>query len=222
VGVLVNEKVFEKFGQEFMKGDVIFYEGEEGQTMYIIYEGKVKITKRARDVETTLAVLQAGDFFGEMSIIDESPRSATAIVEEDVTKLIVIDQKVFESQIQTNPKIIMQILKKMSARIRDTDKQIENLLLKDITSRIIGTMRLLLEKCELRDENGYYVFDYEVLQKEIAGRLGLPIAKVIEVLEAVVRGRMGIINGSNYIIRDREELDHYMEYLNLRERYSGV
>ncbi len=222
MGVLVNEKVFEKFGQEFMKGDVIFYEGEEGQTMYIIYEGKVKITKRARDVETTLAVLQAGDFFGEMSIIDESPRSATAIVEEDVTKLIVIDQKVFESQIQTNPKIIMQILKKMSARIRDTDKQIENLLLKDITSRIIGTMRLLLEKCELRDENGYYVFDYEVLQKEIAGRLGLPIAKVIEVLEAVVRGRMGIINGSNYIIRDREELDHYMEYLNLRERYSGV
>lgn len=222
MGVLVNEKVFEKFGKEFMKGDVIFYEGEEGQTMYIIYEGKVKITKRARDVETTLAVLQAGDFFGEMSIIDESPRSATAIVEEDVTKLIVIDQKVFESQIQTNPKIIMQILKKMSARIRDTDKQIENLLLKDITSRIIGTMRMLLDKCEQHDENGYFVFDYEGVQKEIAGRLGLPIAKVIEVLEAVVRGRMAIINGSNYLIRDREELDHYMEYLNLRERYSGV
>ena len=115
MGVNVSEKVFEKFVGEYRKGDIVFYEGETGETMYIIYKGKIKITKKARDVETTLAVLGEGDFFGEMAIIEDYPRSATAIVDEDSTKLIVIDRKVFESQIQTNPKIILQILKKMSA-----------------------------------------------------------------------------------------------------------
>ena len=221
MGVNVSEKVFEKFGKEYMKGDIVFYEGEVGDTMYIIYEGKVKITKKARDVETTLAILEKGDFFGEMAIIDDTVRSATAVVDEDFTKLIVIDREVFESQISTNPKIIMQILKKMSSRIRDTDKQIENLMLKDIVSRIVGTLKLILEKVS-PDEDGIYYFNYAQLQKDIASRLALPIAKVIEVLEALIRSGVAFLDGNTYMVKDMAELDKYMAYLELKEKYSGV
>jgi len=221
LGVNVSEKVFEKFGGEYMKGDIVFYEGETGETMYIIYKGKVKITKKARDVETTLAVLGEGDFFGEMAIIEDYPRSATAIVDEDSTKLIVVDRKVFESQIQTNPKIILQILKKMSARIRDTDKQIENLMLQDLVSRIVGTLKLLAEKTDKNDD-GSVAFDYADLQKDISSRLGLPIGKVMEVFEMLVRSRIATINDNDFVIRDYEDLVKYMEYLELKERYTGV
>jgi CRP-like cAMP-binding protein len=220
LGVNVSEKVFEKFGSEYMKGDIVFYEGEKGETMYIIFKGKVKITKKSRDVETTLAVLSDGDFFGEMSIIDDYPRSATAIVEEDHTKLIVIDREVFESQIQTNPKIIMQILKKMSTRIRDTDKQIENLMLQDIVSRIVGTLKMIISKAPKDDEG--YVFDYSELQKDISSRLALPIGKVMEVLEMLVRSRIAVSGDGKYIIREGEDLGKFMEYLELKERYTGA
>jgi len=219
LGVNVSEKVFEKFGSEYMKGDIVFYEGETGETMYIIFKGKVKITKKSRDVETTLAVLSDGDFFGEMSIIDDYSRSATAIVEEDHTKLIVINREVFESQIQSNPKIIMQILKKMSARIRDTDKQIENLMLQDIVSRIVGTLKMIISK-KAKDEEGF-VFDYSELQKDISSRLALPIGKVMEVLEMLIRSHISVLIDGNYIVRDAEDLSKFMEYLELKERYSG-
>ncbi len=204
-----------------MKGDIVFYEGETGETMYIIYKGKIKITKKARDVETTLAVLGEGDFFGEMAIIEDYPRSATAIVDEDSTKLIVIDRKVFESQIQTNPKIILQILKKMSARIRDTDKQIENLMLQDLVSRIVGTLKMLSDKTK-KEDDGSVAFDYTNLQKDISSRLGLPVGKVMEVLEMLIRSRIVALNDNQYIVRDVEDLTKYMEYLELKERYTGV
>ena len=147
-------------------------------------------------------------------------RSATAIVEEDHTKLIVIDRDVFESQIQTNPKIIMQILKKMSTRIRDTDKQIENLMLQDIVSRIVGTLKMIISKAPREDEG--YVFDYSELQKDISSRLALPIGKVMEVLEILVRSRIAVAGDGKYIIREGEDLGKFMEYLELKERYTGA
>jgi len=221
MGVNVNEKVFEKFGKEFMEGDVVFYENESGNTMYIIYEGEVKITKKARDLETTLAILKKGDFFGEMSLIDNSPRSATATINQDETKLIVVDKEIFENQICSNPKIIMQILKKMSKRIRDTDKQIENLLLKDLLSKIVGTLKLIL-KNEEKSENGFYVFDLIKLQKDISSRLGIPLEKVMEVLKRLDKSNIAKIKEGKFLISNEKELDKYMSYLELREKFSGV
>ncbi|TYB31928.1 MAG: Crp/Fnr family transcriptional regulator [Candidatus Mcinerneyibacterium aminivorans] len=219
--VNVSDKVFKKFGKTFMEGDVVFYENEPGKTMYIIYEGEVKITKKARDIETTLAVLKKGDFFGEMSLIDNSPRSATATINKGNTKLIEVDKDIFENHITSNPKIIMQILKKMSQRIRETDKQIENLLLKDILSKIVGTLKLIL-KNEEKNKNGFYVLDYVKLQKDIASRLGIPLEKVMEVLQRLDNKGLVQIKNNKFIIEEERELEKYMNYLELREKYSGV
>ena len=70
--------LYEKYGTEIKAGRVLFNEGEPGDTMYIIQVGRVKITKRVGNSEKILMVLQKGDFFGEMAIVNQAPRTATA------------------------------------------------------------------------------------------------------------------------------------------------
>jgi len=78
---------------------VLFREGEPGKEMFVLQSGKIAISKKVRDVEKVLAVLGPGEFFGEMAIISNKPRNASAIVEEDA-KLLVIDPRTFEGMIR--------------------------------------------------------------------------------------------------------------------------
>src|SRR5690349_2562721 len=96
-----EETLFQRFGKELPKGTVLFREGERGKDMFVLQMGKVAISKTVREVETVLATLGPGEFFGEMSIISNKPRNATAIVAEDA-KLLVIDIKTFEAMIRGN------------------------------------------------------------------------------------------------------------------------
>jgi CRP-like cAMP-binding protein len=92
--------------------------------MYIVQSGKVAIKKKLQDGETTLAVLEKGDFFGEMAILERMPRSASAEVVED-GDLIVIAGDMFGDMIKTNPEIAVRMLRKQSIRLRETLKQLE-------------------------------------------------------------------------------------------------
>src|SRR5207245_8980955 len=113
---------FAKFLTHFKKGAVLFREGDEGDEMYIIQSGKVAIKKRVKDAEATLAVLERGDFFGEMAILDRAPRSAAAEVIE-AGDLIVISSETFGDMIKANPEIAIRMLRKQSIRLRETNKQ---------------------------------------------------------------------------------------------------
>src|SRR5262245_24967984 len=117
---------FAKFLNHFKKGTVLFHEGDEGEDMYIIQSGRVAIKKRVPHGDTTLAVLEKGDFFGEMSILERMPRSATAEMLED-GDLIVIGSDVFGDMIKSNPEIAVRMLRKYSLRLRETTKQIEQM-----------------------------------------------------------------------------------------------
>ena len=96
--------------------------------MYIIISGKVKIIKKKGTVETILATLEEGEFFGEMSLFDNNPRSATVKTIGDV-KLLEINQKDFLKKISKDPSLAFRILEKMSQRIRNTDEKILNQVL---------------------------------------------------------------------------------------------
>jgi len=71
--------LLQKFGKTVPAGTVLFKDGESGNQMYVIHSGKVKITKKVGSVEKTLAILPAGEFFGEMAILNNEPRTASAI-----------------------------------------------------------------------------------------------------------------------------------------------
>jgi CRP-like cAMP-binding protein len=112
-------------GKDYKDGSIIFKENSIGKEMYIIISGKVKIIKEKGTVETILATLDEGEFFGEMSLFDNNPRSATVKAVGDI-KLLEINQKNFLRKISKDPSLAFRILEKMSKRIRITDEVILN------------------------------------------------------------------------------------------------
>ena len=118
---------FAKFLTHFDNGQVLFHEGDDGDDMYIIQSGRVAIKKRVKDSDTTLAVLEKGDFFGEMAILERLPRSATAEVVEE-GDLIVISGEMFGDMIKANPEIAVRMLRKQSIRLRETNRQLESVM----------------------------------------------------------------------------------------------
>jgi CRP-like cAMP-binding protein len=106
---------------EFSAGDYIFREGDLGTEMYIIHEGKVEILNRLGDDDRVLAVLEKGDFFGEMSVLEDLPRAATARALTD-SRLLQINGSTFDQMLQSNPEIAVRMMRKLSRRLRETDE----------------------------------------------------------------------------------------------------
>ena len=125
-----DKSPFARFLTHYKPGDVLFREGDGGEEMYIIQSGKVAIKKKVKDgSDAVLATLEKGDFFGEMSILERLPRAATAEVVEE-GDLIVIGGETFGDMIKSNPEIAVRMLRKYSIRLRETNKQLEQVLAK--------------------------------------------------------------------------------------------
>lgn len=108
---------------EFKTGEFIFNEGDLGMEMYIIHEGKIEILKKIQGEQRQLAVLEKGDFFGEMSILEDLPRTAAARAIGDV-KLLLINGATFDQMLRTNPEIAVRMMRKLSRRLRETDRML--------------------------------------------------------------------------------------------------
>jgi CRP-like cAMP-binding protein len=118
---------FAKFLSQYKKGDHIFREGDEGDEMYIIQSGKVSIHKVIGGKKASLSLLEKGDFFGEMSVLERLPRTADAEVIEDAD-LITINSQTFGEMIRSNPEIAVRMLRKYSMRMREFAEQIESMM----------------------------------------------------------------------------------------------
>src|SRR5512140_2082174 len=133
---MADDQLFHRFGREFARGTVLFREGEPGKEMYVVQSGRVNVSKNAGDVEKILASLGPGEFLGEMSILNNKPRSATATCAEP-SKVLVIDATPFEAMIRGNAEIAIRMIKKLADRLQEADDQIENLLFHDASSRVV-------------------------------------------------------------------------------------
>lgn len=126
----MEANLFSKYGQTLDEGKVIFREGEPGDKMYIIQEGSVRITKCMGPTEHVLAVLGKGEFFGEMAIVSNTPRSATATAASTV-KLLSFNREGFISMIEKNARIALNIIDKLSRRLQQANLQIQHLVRRD-------------------------------------------------------------------------------------------
>ena len=106
-----------ELGRNFEDGAVIFLEDEPGDCMYYIIEGKVHISRSSTEGEVQIATLGEGEIFGEMSLFDRLPRSATAKAHGE-TRLLTIDKKKFFASISRDPTLVFKILEAMSMRTR--------------------------------------------------------------------------------------------------------
>jgi len=115
----------EKFTKVYRKSEVIFEENSSGNEMYIVCSGRVKLySEPKRGRRTVLAVLKPGEHFGEMALIDGSPRSATAIALQDNTKLVVMDKAKFLYLVSQQPEFAFAIMETLSQRIREANLQL--------------------------------------------------------------------------------------------------
>jgi CRP/FNR family transcriptional regulator, cyclic AMP receptor protein len=124
----------------YKKDDVVIFESEEGNALFVILEGMVKISRTNEDYkEVILAILGERDFFGEMSVLDGSLRSADAVALSKVT-LVKIDSKVFLDLLERQPKLSLALLREMVARLRKTDSQIKSISLADAVGKVASTI----------------------------------------------------------------------------------
>jgi CRP-like cAMP-binding protein len=114
-----------KFRQSYRKSEVIFKQGSTGSEMYLIHSGRVLLSVRQKETrEVPLVVLNPGDFFGEMALVDDSPRSATASAVEDDTELIVMDRTRFLFMVRQQPEFALSLMHTLCRRLRDMDKRL--------------------------------------------------------------------------------------------------
>lgn len=211
-----ESQLFQRFGRVVPSGTILFHENDPGEEMFIIQTGKVKIGKKVRNIEKTLVVLGKGEFFGEMAILNDKPRSATAEVVED-SEILVIDRKTFETMIRGNAEIALRIIKKLSARLQEADNQIENLMIRDNTSRIVDLLAKLARDAGKRTGRGVeldYTFD------DLAGMVGLGREQVVGILDKLVKIQVIELSGGAIVISNKEQLDRFMRYMEMREMFG--
>ena len=144
--------------REFVKKSIVFLEEDRGTVFYVIYSGRIKITKLNQEGnEIILAILGPGDFFGEMSMIDNQPRNANAFT-LDSAVLIVFSRNEFYSITDANPVFSNNLLKTFAARLRMTDKLVKSLFMDTARRRVLYTLfNLAVQFGEKRDEKTYII-----------------------------------------------------------------
>lgn len=115
----------------YSAGDIIFAQGDLGTDMYIIQEGEVEIIKHINGESHLLSHLEKGDFFGEMALLENAPRTADATAKTDV-KLLVINGSRFDDMLRKNPEIAVRIIRKYSKRLREANTLLERLVGREV------------------------------------------------------------------------------------------
>ena len=135
---------FERFAKFYNSGDVIISEFEPGNTFYLILKGTVQLIKCVNDSKKNLDILKPGDFFGEMAILDNSPRSATCMASSNV-KCLEFSKENFEVLVTGNPQIALSLLKLFCKRIYDQKRRFRILVIKNYSARIADVFLMLNE-----------------------------------------------------------------------------
>lgn len=213
-----EKQIFEQYGKTYKPGELICKEGDEGKTMYIIQKGEIKITKKVEDNEKTLVVLEGGDFFGEMAVIDHGKRSASAVALSEAT-VIELDEKLFEVHMQSNPKIVKKILKGLSARLRDANQQIENLLLKDNNRRIANQFLSLVQKQGIKVDKGIGL-KFAFGSKELSDMVGLDLIIVEKIVNKMIRANLLVLDGTNLVVTSEENIHKFINYLEMKKEFG--
>lgn len=139
-----NADMLRKYPQDTM----IFSEAQSGAEMFIIQSGQVKIGKIVGGNEVTFAILKKGDMFGEMALLENKPRSASAIANEDCT-LMVVNKHTFEQMVTTQPQMIARLTTTLAERLWSMSRQLINVRIEDPIQRMLDMLALQVEKAKL-------------------------------------------------------------------------
>jgi len=185
----------------YPKNSVILFEDDPGDALFVVASGQVKVVLIGEDGrEVILSVLGEGQFFGEMSLIDDEPRSAHVIAMED-SNLVVLRREDFESILLQTPLIAVALLKELTRRLRQADEKVGSLVLLDVHGRVA---RLMLE---MADEEGGERITRRLTHHTIAQMIGSSRETVSRTMRDLVDKGHIAVSRKDIVIRDRQALE---------------
>jgi CRP-like cAMP-binding protein len=198
--------LFEKFGHSMEAGKIIFREGEEGDQMYIIHSGKVKISRNIAGKEHTLAIMGKGDFFGEMAIVNRIRRTATATAIDRV-ELLAFTREGFQSMIKKNAQIALSVIDKLCRRLQNTNLHIQHLARKNARGMVAMNLRFAFQGAGM----GQAVLHYDRTVEEIARNLELSLNTVKSYFEDFRKSGMISLESNTIRLADAKKMNELAE-----------
>ncbi|AZA14563.1 CRP-like cAMP-activated global transcriptional regulator GlxR [Corynebacterium choanae] len=189
----------------FPRGTVIFDEGEPGDRLYIITQGKVKLARHAADGrENLLTVMGPSDMFGELSIFDPGPRTSSAVCVTEVSAAT-MDSDMLHKWIDAHPEISEQLLRVLARRLRRTNAALADLIFTDVPGRVAKTLLQLANRFGSQ-ENGVLRVNHDLTQEEIAQLVGASRETVNKALATFAHRNWIRLDGKSVVICDTEHL----------------
>lgn len=185
--------------RSYPKNTIIISEGDNSDSFYAVLSGKVKVyLSDSEGKEIIINMLQAGDYFGELALLDDEPRSASVMTTEE-SKLALISKTAFQEILTDNPLMALGIIRGLTGRLRDLTENVKSLALMDVYGRVART---LLEMAE--DQGDVQVINQRLTQKDIANMVGASREMVSRILKDLSIG--GYITITNKTITINEKL----------------
>ena len=207
LGMIANLVIVKNFNRD----ETVVLEGDDSvQALYLIATGSVQVYMTGIDGrETILSFLERGDFFGEMSLIDGEPRSASVRTVTDA-KLLVIHRESFLSLIRKTPEIAMALMSELCKRLRKANKQIGSLSTMSVSGRVAGTLLNLMQERGVRihTDNGNMVtvIHNRPTQQQLADMSGTTRETVSRICSMLVRANAIAMTGKDIVIFDEDAL----------------
>jgi CRP/FNR family cyclic AMP-dependent transcriptional regulator len=204
---------FDKFGVTFSAGDIIFCEYEPGNTFYFLMEGRVKITKISKDQEKLLDILEPGEIFGEMAILEEAPRSAS-IVAMDNVKALEFNKANFESLMTAKPELAVKLLKIFAKRIYDQKRRLMILTLSEPEAKIADVFLMLAENMNINMKETKEV-TFQITPEQVANWCGMEQMKSKKILTSYARQNRIIIQPDKIVVTN---INDFYRYVNSKRK----
>ena len=172
--------------RSLLAGETLFFQGDPGHAVYILESGTVRIYVHAEDGQEVSVVLYgAGDLFGEMSLLDQLPRSATAVATEDAVLWVMSDED-FCLHLRTSPQLALNVMLTLSTRLRETNEAIKSLASLDVTRRIAKRLLSLSVRRGVQTEAGILI-DSRLTQGALASLISASRESTNRALRALQR-----------------------------------
>ena len=208
--VFLDDSFFEKFGVELAKDEIVFCEFEPGNYFYFIQSGKIKIVKFIKDQQKTIDVLESGDFFGEMAILEPEPRSATAVAAEPV-RLLKFHKDNFEVLLQGNPQLAYKLLVIFSKRIFDAKRRLMILLLDDPQLKVMDVLLMLSSQNPNYLLSEEYEVTIEVTAGDVANWAAMTEEDVQKVLTHLVQVDKIVLYGDKIVVKNIMDFERVLK-----------
>jgi CRP-like cAMP-binding protein len=194
------------FVKKYPKDMMILLADEEGDTLFIIIKGKVKITAFSENgKEVIFSIMTESDFFGDMSLLDGKPRSASVVAMEDA-ELCLLRRDDFNRLIEQYPGIALKLLNELTSRLRRADERIESLALLDVSGRIAGILLQLAEESGKRTPDGGVIIRSRPTHQELANMVGTTRETVTRILNQMEHKNYIVMLGKSVTILNTETL----------------